>query len=265
MHEAVEHSLLGTVVRLSIGTGRFRSPRRVSTRVFDEMRRLSGVFNIHEATTAISRLRATGGTDDVELLTLLALAERWWQGTDHLFDPAPGHDELPWSICGERVVFRGDCGSVDLNAIAKGWIVDRAAATATRTTELIIDAGGDVLHRGNRSVRVGIEDPAQPYDNVAPKCTIELCDAAVATSGPARRGPHLRDPSTGVAPTAVLSASVVANDAATADVLATALAVTSPERGFAIAERHGVAAMVVDATGGVHTNPPWVRLERSVS
>ena len=236
------------------------------------MRRLSGVFNIYDPSTAISRLRETGHTEDGELVALLTLAEQWWHDTDHLFDPAPGQSDLPWFVHPARphaqrtdLGFRGDCQSVDLNAIAKGWIVDRAAATATGVADLVIDAGGDVLHNGNRSVRVGIEDPARPYDNVVPLRTIELRNAAVATSGPARRGPHLRNPLTGQGPTLVVSASVVAHDAATADVLATALAVTSPEHGLTIAERHGVAAMVVHASGTVRSNAAWAELERPFS
>lgn len=269
---ATDLSLLGTVVELSISTGRFSSARGVQRAVFGELRRLQDVFNRFDERSELSRFRrsipesvpdeaGSGGAADIsaELAAVLGLAERWHERSDGLFDPAPGFDGLPYQTSADGTVkITGDCSTVDANAVAKGWIVDRAAELVrSRVRSLTINAGGDVLHRGSDSILVGIEDPLRAYDNVAPLLHVELSNAAIATSGPARRGQHLLNPRTGAAPTAVAGASVVAHDAATADAMATVLAVAEPEEGLRLADREGLAALIIDADGGRHQTSAW--------
>ncbi len=72
---------------------------------------------------------------------------------------------------GIREVQTADCAGVDLNAIAKGFIVDLASDAARRSrdqTNLMINAGGDIGHRGATAVGVGIEDLTSPLDNAPP-------------------------------------------------------------------------------------------------
>ena len=235
--------LLGTTVKLVLKGPLWRSESKAIARVVAEIERLSAVFNIFEPASKISKLRAGEATESPELEMVLALARGWKERSGGRFDPRLGTND------------------VNLNAIAKGWIVDRAAETVPYLQTLILDAGGDVLNVGPRAIRVGVENPKRPYDNEPPLMTVLIQNAALATSGPARRGDHLVDPRTGRTPTEVLSASVVAQDAATADVVATILAVGGVAEGMDFAEEVGVAAALVDADGQPHCNDRWVSIE----
>ncbi len=169
-----------------------------------------------------------------------------------------------------------DLDGVDLNAYAKGWIVDRAIDRAQRacrrpaSLDLVVNAGGDLRHVGFRPLVVGIENPHRPYDNEPPLTTIVLRDAAVATSGPSRRGfivggrRHSRiiDPQTGHTVERIASISVVAADAATADVVATALGVGDPDRAIDRANLLGVGCLIVGADGNLRSNEAWTALEK---
>ena len=157
---------------------------------------------------------------------------------------------LPYELNGRQVRKIASCAGLDFNAIAKGLIVDRAVAAAwdqQRPEMLLLNLGGDLRHRGTGSVTVKVEDPADR--SAAALTEIVVSNAAVATSGTSWRGftigdqsfGHVLDPRTG-RPTnsmATATATVVSADAATADVVATALTVLDIDEGSALAESLG--------------------------
>ena len=161
-----------------------------------------------------------------------------------------------------RVRFTRPGVEINPGAIGKGWAVDRAV-------ELLADRGvGSVLvHGGSSSVRargargdalpgrrgwpVGLRHPLRPGVRMA---TIALADRALGTSGSGtqffvdrgRKLGHILDPRTGRPAEGVLSATVLAPDAATADALATALYVLGPAGLDVVAPAAGdVAAILV--------------------
>jgi len=151
-----------------------------------------------------------------------------------------GH-ELPLTVASPKLA---NC----TNAIAKGFIVDLASEAAWRLCELgslTVSAGGRIAHRGPVPMEIGIDDPTNTLDNSPPPLTIELRDAAVATSGSARRGfpvggewiSHVLDPRTGYSADASASATVIAANSATADVVATIVNVMEPTEGLAFVYR----------------------------
>lgn len=243
MRRSTFSPLIGTTVKLSVDCAPWHSEIRSTARIVAEIRRLSDVFNIFQASSEISKLAATGTTDSSELLELLELAEVWTVKSGGRFNPNVG------------------APAPNLNAIAKGWMIDRASMCSGRIRALVVDAGGDVLHRGSGSISVGIENPHRPYDNEPPLSAVAITNAAIATSGPSRRGDHLIDPRTGNTPTELASASVVASDAATADVVATILAVGNIEEGLVFARQLGLAVALVDAAGELHRTDQWRSIE----
>lgn len=171
-----------------------------------------------------------------------------------------------------RPVRLGDCTGLQLNAFAKGWIVDRAieAGSATGGADAItVNAGGDLAHwsRPGRphGVLVAVENPLRPYDNEPPLMTIELDNAGLATSGRARQGvriegrwfSHVIDPRTGWPVDGVASVSVVAPSAGAADAMATLLGVLDVDAAIAEAGRRGLACLIVTADGGRCSTPAW--------
>ena len=156
-----------------------------------------------------------------------------------------------------------------LNSIAKGFIVDRAVLVAQNqeaVEDILVNIGGDLRHAGQQTLPVNIADPFTRADNAAPIARIGLHNASLATSGRARRGfeigerwfSHVLDPRNGQPVADTVSASVVASDALTADVLATICSVVSPDEAIAfVDELPDVAACLVSEVGEIKSNVRW--------
>ena len=143
-------------------------------------------------------------------------------------------------------------GTWDLDGVVKGWAAARAAGVldAAGLRDYCLNAGGDVVVSGSpdgdRPWSVGIRSPHRPGDMLA---VLAVTDAGVATSGSYERGPHIVDGRDGSIPTELLSATVVADDLATADVLATAVFALGPDR-LRWALAHGArGVLAMDASG----------------
>ena len=147
---------------------------------------------------------------------------------------------------GKRVRFTRPGVELNLGAIGKGWAIDRAVAALR-----MAGVPSALVHGGQSSVRavgvqgpafpgrrgwpVGLRHPLRPAQRLA---TIALDDRALGTSGSGtqffvdrgRKLGHILDPRTGVpAAAGVISATVVAPEAADADALSTALYVLGEE------------------------------------
>lgn len=133
---------------------------------------------------------------------------------------------------------------LNLNALAKGFIIDRAAERAARLDgvyDVLLNIGGDMRHIGPRNTRVEVSDPRRQAQNISHQ-TIKLRSGALASSGHVWRGyqindtwySHLIDPRNGQS-ISVDSCSphgqhstgqtIMAPDCLTADALATILTI----------------------------------------
>ena len=158
--------------------------------------------------------------------------------------------------------------TLDLNGIAKGYGVDRLAATlqGVGITSFLVGIDGEMRAAGLRHDgepwSIAIEQP--DHSRRAIQSVLVLQDAAVATSGDYRhwidvqgvRLSHTMDPRRG-APLTVSPASVtvIAPTCAEADAWATALMVAGPAAGSAMAARHGldVLFLVRDKAAGIRS------------
>ena len=147
---------------------------------------------------------------------------------------------------GRRVRFTRPGVELSLGAIGKGWAIDRAiAALQMAGVPSVLVHGGQSSVRargvqgpawpGRRGWPVGLRHPLRPSQRLA---TIVLDDRALGTSGSGTqffgdRGQklgHILDPRTGrPAEAGVISATVIAPEAADADALSTALYVVGAE------------------------------------
>jgi len=152
--------------------------------------------------------------------------------------------------------------AIDLSGMAKGYAVDRLADLVERRGigDYLVEIGGEIRARGangrGRAWRIAIEHPLVPGGE--PPVAILLRDAALATSGDYRnyfeaggkRYSHTLDPRTGYPVThALTSVTVLADTAAEADALATALLVLGPEAGLKMAEEQSIAASFLSRDG----------------
>jgi FAD:protein FMN transferase len=167
-----------------------------------------------------------------------------------------------------RVRFLRPGVEINPGAIGKGWAIDRAveslAAAGVRSV-LVHGGQSSVRGRGTQGPdvpgrhgwRVGLRHPLRPGRRLA---TITLDDRALGTSGSGtqffidrgRRLGHILDPRTGLPAEGVISATVLAESAAEADALATALYVLGPAGIPRIAPPGGpqAAILVLPGEGG---------------
>jgi thiamine biosynthesis lipoprotein len=150
---------------------------------------------------------------------------------------------------------------VDFGGFVKGWAVDRAARYMSTSETWCINAGGDLLARGEgpegHGWMIGVEDPHQSAKVLA---TISVVDAAVATSSTVRRrwkteagaAHHLIDPRTGEpSHTDLASVTVMASRAADAEVRAKQLILLGSHDGRLLAETREMPALFVDRSGAL--------------
>lgn len=214
----------------------------------------------------------TGGAFDI---TVGPLVEAWGFGASGPRNSPPSAAELAAAramVGMDRLSQRIDPPAlrkalptlqIDLSAIAKGYGVDRVAATldAAGIDNYLVEIGGELRTRGRRHDgamwRVGIEQPAPDGRRVQLALPMHR-DGAVATSGDyrnffeadGRRYAHIIDPRTG-APVdhELASVSVIADNCAMADGWATALSVLGPGEGYRLAENAGLAALFIERRG----------------
>jgi thiamine biosynthesis lipoprotein len=150
---------------------------------------------------------------------------------------------------------------IDLGGIAKGWIAERAASLlAEKTSSCAVNAGGDLfmigLPEGRSAWEVVLEDPRDPDQTLA---ILRVGPGAVATSSIMKRAwrqgdrqqHHLIDPRSGEpAITDWLSVTVIAPQAATAEVFAKVLLIAGTEQAMDIlASQDEIAFIAVDRQG----------------
>ncbi|MFH0795019.1 MAG: FAD:protein FMN transferase [bacterium] len=152
---------------------------------------------------------------------------------------------------------------IDLGAIAKGAAVDVGIASLRRSgiNRALINAGGDLYAMGSKPDgpwRLGIRAPREERGKLLTFLNVE--NKGVATSGDyekmviinGKRYHHILDPRTGRSADRCVSVTVIAEDAETADGLATALFVLGPEDGLGLCERlPKVEALIINSSFGI--------------
>ncbi|MBV6729412.1 FAD:protein FMN transferase [Nocardioides daeguensis] len=237
---------MGTVVSLALRGRYAEGPEAEAAwaEVTASLRHVDAVFSTYRPDSVVNRWgRGELALVDAppELAEVLTLADVAREASDGAFDI-----EAVRSPYG---------GGPDPSGVVKGWAVQRAAAALDRltATDYCLAAGGDLVCRtrvpGAPAWRIGIEDPADPRRLIA---VLPVADGAVATSGSAHRGAHIRDPRTGTAPDGLRQVTVVAPDLVAADVEATTAFVLG-ERGVPWLLARGRTGVVVGSDGSVAT------------
>ena len=292
-----EH-VLGTSLELQVVADGEAAAHRAEADLLAEVDRLEAILSGWSRTSELARFLATGGVSvpvSPDLMEVLGASSAWRERTGGAFDPAAqsivellregasersvdelartlrerSHEPL-WIV--DRVAAtarRVTRHAVSLDAIAKGYIVARAARRAREASgvaDVLLNVGGDLQHFGARAVTIGIADPSAPAENAPPIASVRIQDAALATSGGYRRGvvtngrrvSHIMDPRTGRPADRIVSASVFAPDCTTADALSTAFSVMAPRASVALADASpAVGCLLVESDGTITTNAAW--------
>ena len=207
--------------------------------------------------------------------TVGPLVNLWGFGPDYTDQVIPQPDEITQYLLSvglnyllldqqARTATRQFDIELDFSAIAKGYAVDAVAELLASygLEHYLVEVGGELRlkgHKGNgQSWKIAIEKPSIEQGGVQE--ALALKNVAVATSGNYRnyfekegkRYSHTIDPRTGYPIDHNLaSATVLAQTAARADALATAMMVLGPEGALALAEQNNLAVyLLVKQTDG---------------
>lgn len=267
----IAEPLLGTRAEVEVITTSAAASADAEQTVLSEVARLERIFTTFEPSSALNQLRRTGSTAVPELVEVVECAAGWTARSQGAFDPRMQPLVEVWDRA-ERsgcLPSDGDLAAAletreggrsafdNLNAIAKGWIAQAALNHGMCDLPEVatgwLSLGGDIVHQGERPITLGIEDPHRAYDNVAPMATVQISTEAIATSGAARRWwtiegrryAKVLDPRTGQPADRLASATVIAPDAATADVLATIALVVETDEILGLVDQAGADCLLV--------------------
>lgn len=291
-HVAHYERVLGTYLEFTAIRPAQGEAFEAEARALAEIDRLEAIFNRYRPDSELRRWEARPVEDDLvssELAEVLTAAEAWRTRTRGAFHPAVealvqwwgGQTEARvfedpelldefrkplWTVEG-RHARRLTSLPANLNAIAKGYIIDRACLAAAKGGgDTVVNIGGDLRHTGQIAVAASITNPFDKGENTRPIARVRVRNAALATSGNYHRGfrigdrrhSHILDPRTGQPADTIVSASVIADSALEADVLATALSVFSPAESLEfVHDLPRVGCLIVDRDGREYSNPRW--------
>lgn len=176
-------------------------------------------------------------------------------------------------IIDDKVVKANPNMTLDFNAVAQGYTADLIGKMLETKgiTNYLVDVGGEIMARGTKpdgsSWTIGIEKPAEKYDSErVVQVRINLRDKGIVTSGNYRkyiekdgiRYSHSIDPKTGYpVEHNLLSATVIAENAAWADCLASVCMILGKEKASKLIEnQQDVEAyfIFVNKDGGLQTD-----------
>ncbi|MEV4033559.1 FAD:protein FMN transferase [Streptomyces umbrinus] len=238
------------------------------TRILGRIRRFDATYSRFRPDSTVSRIAAArdGGRFEFpeDSLRLFGLYDRLYTATEGALDPlvgrqlellgydpayslTPAPDEVRAAERARgRVTWAADVvrdGTtlvtqrplvIDVGAAGKGYLVDLVSTILREAghTRFVVDGSGDLLHAGERTIRVGLEHPFDPKRVIG---VSQLRGQALCASGVARRAwgdglHHMLDARTGVPVEGMAATWVVADETALADGLATALFFTDAPR-----------------------------------
>ncbi|MDO5058941.1 MAG: FAD:protein FMN transferase [Neisseria sp.] len=239
-----------------------------------EVERLEKLFSLYRDDSLIVRLNREGRLKNppADFLTLLSLSSEIHRLSEGAFDPtiqplwqfySSWFQKNPQQPPPERALaeaaakvglqhvffdeneirFAKHGMALSFNGIAQGYITDRICALLqSRGIDTALADLGEIRAIGNHTWQAGIRKPKT--DEIL--LNVPLRNQALATSGgygtvldESGRYTHLFDPASGKSTPLYQSISVMANSAARADALSTALAVSPPERLRRIVQKTG--------------------------
>lgn len=286
---------MGTVVEIRVYDDTAEQYEDTISAAFAEIAAIERLMSPHQPESDVSRLSVADipVTVSNETLEVLQLAEKVSTASHgafaatlgrlvNLWGFAEGEAQLPalaaieaaladvepaaLTFHGNKITKKTATLAIDLGGVAKGYAIDRAIAVlaASGIQHASVNAGGDMRLLGDRAGapwRIGIQHPRQAGAILA---SLKLADRAVVTSGDYERFfeqdgvryHHILDSRTGYPARLCQAVTVVSEQAALADAVATAAFVLGPELGMAfLRETDGVDGLIVAADGSVAVTP----------
>ena len=219
------------------------------------------IFSRFIPTSLVSRIATERQTGEItvprDFTAMLRLYFQLYQATDGKITPLIGHTlsdlgyDAAYSLTPQKIVRLSpdlletvtliDSAHIavkypvlfDFGAIGKGYFCDRIADFLRENAirRFLVNGSGDIVYEGNsEAIHVGLEHPGDTTKVVG---SVEMTRGALCASGTNRRRwrnyHHIIDPDTTTSPEHLLATWVIAENAALADILATALFLAAPQ------------------------------------
>lgn len=236
--------------------------------IFDRIESFESIYSRFRPDSLVSRVAAAdhGGCFDFpdDSVALFDLYDQLYAATEGAVDPLIGRDlellgydrsysliptsehtraeafaagRATWSrdvLRASKTIFTRRPVLIDIGAVGKGYLVDLVSRILNEAgiSEFVVDGSGDLRHSGVSSIRVGLEHPFDPsmVIGIANLKRGALCASAVNRRAWGNEMHHVLDGRTGIPVREVVATWAVADKAAIADGLATALFFTSGEQ-----------------------------------
>ena len=290
--------MLDTVVTIKTYGAPEDDARAAVNAAFSEISRLEGILSADIPGNGIDMLKTNAGREYTELepeaVYVLKKAVEYASLTGGAFDPTVGPVVSLWNIRGgsgyvpteaeraaaaalvgcenilfdenDRVMLAEPGMSVNLGAIAKGYIADRVKELllGMGIEHAVISLGGNVLAFGGKpdgsDYVIGIQDPFGETGTVA--ATVAVRDMSVVSSGDYERYfeqdgvryHHIMDPFAGAPARSGLSGVTILSDASIdGDALSTAVFILGKNEGLELIESLEGVECVLIGSGGERT------------
>ena len=159
--------VLGTSLDLVIDAARPADAIRAEPAVMAEIGRLNGILSTYLTDSEISRARSGAAIESPELAEVLAAYQTWSARTGGLIDSNMAGVIALWKDAA-RTGLLPDRGALaaaartprawNVDALGKGFVIDRAVQTARRYVPAgLLNIGGDIRVWGDRDWLVGVE------------------------------------------------------------------------------------------------------------
>jgi FAD:protein FMN transferase len=267
-------NVLGTSFDLKVWTADEQLAELAEQTALLEIDRLNAILSSYDPTSEFSRWMGTQYQDikiSKDLFSVLEAFDAWREKTNGVLDPAAGKILALWKEASlqQKAPDVSMLASAVQEVAQQHWTLDQQAQTAKHLTRTpLVNIGGDIMIKGKETERISIANPAA--DNAPALAEINVQNRAIATSGNYKRGfriydhwySHIVDPRTGLPADKIVSATVIAPDAAVAGALATAFNVMDPAASEQLAQQQeGVEYLLVTQTGEQIRSEGWSKME----
>jgi FAD:protein FMN transferase len=279
-------AVMGTFVTIKAVDTDEANARNMVNSTFNEISRLCNVFSRFDSASELYSLNSSGYLigASTDILDVMKKSLQYSEMTGGLFDVTalplldlnmesfdkyntpPGYSDIVEAqtlvgyknigISGNNITLAKTGAHITLDGIAVGYIVDKAAGllSAGDMNNVLIDGGGEIYPLGTKEDggkwKIGITNPrGNGYVAI-----INSADWAISTSGDYESYftddylyNFIIDPRTGLSPTELASATVIAGDTTCADALSTACMIMGKDESLAMIEKMpGTEALLID-------------------
>ncbi len=281
--------IMGTVFEIQVRGVDETTANNAINAAFAEQKRLDTLFSTYLNNNNMWKLNNSKSEEmivDDETFLMLKKSDEFWRLTEGAYDGAVGKlidlvgfekdsPELPseekikealkfvgWKhvqLKEPNILVKPVNVKISFNACVPGYAADRASLILEEygIQDYLINAGGEIFAKG-KNWKVGIKHPRNQDDLLG---TILINGKAVATSGDyekyfekgGKRFSHIINPVTGSLVNEIVSVTILADDALTADGLSTGVFVMGVQKGLELIERlPSVEGIIVDTAGTVY-------------